>query len=397
MTRSEPPILLEEWPSAERSRVAVATLNSPRTLNGLSLEMAATLLAQLDAWAADPDVPLVVLQGAGDKAFCTGGDLHGLYRSMLAQRAGGDRDVRANAHAGDFFATEYRLDYRIHTYPKPIICWGDGLVMGGGVGLMAGASHRVMTERSRLGMPEIAVGLFPDVGASWLLSRVPGRAGLFLALTGARLDAGDAIFAGLADTYVTSDRRAQLFQDIRVIPWSPYPQENHRLVSGLLQQHAAPSAPPGPLRAHFDLIRDVCSLPALEEAVIAIAGLPERLGGGEPWLAAAAKTLAAGAPGSVRLAWELQHRARLLSLAAVFRVEYVVALHCAAHGDFLEGVRAMLIDKDRSPRWQPDSLAQATAAWADAFFLSPWNPAQHPLADLGAVPLFGRAKEEIHR
>jgi enoyl-CoA hydratase/carnithine racemase len=393
---SEAPILFEEWPAASR-RIAVVTLNTPRTLNGLSLEMAGALLSRLERWIADPDIALVVLRGAGDKAFCTGGDLHGLYQSMVAHRRAGDPDIRANAHAAAFFEIEYRLDYRIHTCPKPVLCWADGLVMGGGVGLMAGASHRVMTERSRLAMPEIAVGLFPDVGASWLLPRVPGRIGRFLALTGARLEAGDAIFAGLADCSVPSEWCGRLLLDLRERAWAGDPDADHRGLTAVLRQHASPCARPGPLQEYAEVLREVCAVATLEEAVVAIAGLPERLDARDSWFAAAAKTLAGGAPGSVRLAWELQRRIRLLSLADAFRVEYVVALHCAAHGDFLEGVRAMLIDKDRSPRWRPNSFARATAGWADAFFESPWRPADHPLADLGASPIEGRAVEDIHR
>ena len=188
------PVLFEER-AAGSYRIGIATLNAPGTLNGLSLAMVDALAAKLDAWAGDSGLVLVVLRGAGDKAFCAGGDLHALYAGMREAGVGGRAavDPLSIPYAREFFAREYRLDYQIHAYPKPILCWGQGIVMGGGIGLMAGASHRVVTETSRLAMPEIGIGLFPDVGGSWMLARAPGASGRFLALTGASINAADAI------------------------------------------------------------------------------------------------------------------------------------------------------------------------------------------------------------
>ncbi len=202
------PVLFEERVAGNGTRIGIATLNAPRTLNGFSLPMAHLLLKQLNAWADDDGIAMVVLQGAGEKAFCAGGDLHSLYKSMVAFREAGRSDIRENDYAAEFFDVEYRVDHLIHTYAKPILCWGHGIVMGGGIGLMSGASHRVVSERSKLAFPEITVGLFPDVGGSWLLPRVPGKGGLFLALTGALLNPGDAIYAGLADVHVAEERRS---------------------------------------------------------------------------------------------------------------------------------------------------------------------------------------------
>ncbi|WP_425529517.1 enoyl-CoA hydratase/isomerase family protein [Stenotrophomonas nitritireducens] len=380
---SEPCVLFEERPTGNGMRLGIATLNAPKTLNGLSLEMVRLLDAQLVQWAGDDGIALVVLQGAGEKAFCAGGDLHGLYRGMREHqrrdRWEGDAfaDPRGNPHAEAFFATEYRLDHRIHTYPKPVLCWGHGIVMGGGIGLMSGASHRVVSERSKLAFPEITVGLFPDVGGSWLLQRVPQRAGLFLALTGAPLDAGDAIHAGMAEVFVPEARRAEVFDTLAAEAWTL--DGARAQLEALLARFAQPTAP-GPLQRHAQTIADVCAHDTLEAIVDAIAALDA---GEDPWLHNAQVTLAAGSPGSARLGYELQQRAATLSLAGVFRLEYVTALHCAAHGDFAEGIRALLIDKDRTPRWQPATLAAATAGWAQAFFAAPWPADAHPLADLG--------------
>jgi len=375
---SQAPVLFEARQAGDGHRIGIATLNSPKTLNGLSLEMTRLLDAQLRAWAADPAIACVVLRGAGDKAFCAGGDLHGLYRSMLEHAESAEADITANTYAARFFEEEYRLDHYIHTYPKPILCWGHGIVMGGGIGLMSGASHRVVTERSKLAMPEISVGLFPDVGGSWLMRRVPRGAGLFLALTGAPLDASDAIYAGLADVRLEHAQYDAVLDALAAHAWSGDADTDHLRLGEFLHGLAQPLAP-GPLQIHAELIAQLVSAPTLEQVVAAIAALASE----DPWLQNARATLAAGSPGSARLAWELQHAAGTRTLADTFRTEYVVALHAAAHGDFAEGIRALLIDKDRQPRWRPATLAQADATWAKTFFQSPWMPAEHPLADLG--------------
>jgi enoyl-CoA hydratase/carnithine racemase len=340
--------------------------------------MAELLDEQLRLWAEDDAIALVVLQGAGEKAFCAGGDLHGLYRGMREYQAGGGGDIRNNHQASEFFRTEYRLDYRIHRYPKPLLCWGHGIVMGGGIGLMAGASHRVVSERSRLAFPEITVGLYPDVGGSWLLNRVPARAGLFLALTGAPLNAGDAIYAGLADHHLPVARREAVLSQLSDEAWSGDAAHDRQRLTALLQAHSAP-VPSGPLQLHAALIDQLCE----GEDLHAILARIDALGDDDAWLLTAKKTLAAGAPGSARLGFELQRRAAALSLADTFRLEYLVSLQCAAHGDFAEGIRALLIDKDRTPHWNPATPEQASAAWAEAFFAAPWADGEHPLSDLG--------------
>ena len=375
---AQAPVLLETRQGRDGRHIGIATLNSPKTLNGLSLEMTRLLDAQLRSWAADASIACVVMRGAGEKAFCAGGDLHGLYRSMVEHRQSGVADVTANSYAAQFFEEEYRLDYYIHTYPKPILCWGHGIVMGGGIGLMSGASHRVVTERSKLAMPEITVGLFPDVGGSWLMQRVPRGAGLFLALTGAPLNPSDAIYAGLADYALQHAQYEAVIEALTAHAWRGDAVTDRAQLDTFLRGMSQPQEP-GPLQIHADLIEQWVSASTLEQVVAAICAV----GSEDPWLQAARATLAAGSPGSARLAWELQRAAGTRTLADTFRTEYVVALHAAAHGDFAEGIRALLIDKDRQPHWQPATLAQADAAWAQAFFSSPWTAAAHPLADLG--------------
>jgi enoyl-CoA hydratase/carnithine racemase len=375
--------LFEELPTSHGKRIGVATLNSEKTLNSLSLDMAKLLDDKLSAWAKDPAIAMVILQGAGEKAFCAGGDLQLLYRAILEQRAkGGEaaRDPRGNAFAEAFFQLEYRLDYDLHTYPKPYLCWGHGIVMGGGMGLMAGASHRVVTEVSRLAMPEVTIGLFPDVGASWLLNRTPGKTGLFLGLTGAQLKAADALFVGFADHVVAQADKQKVFEALLALEWTGERDQDDALLTDVLRANAHEPLPPGPLREHFDLINDLCSRGSLPDIVEAILGLQTE----DPWLQKAQHTLAAGAPGSARIAYELLRRTRLLSLADVFRIEHGVALQCAARGDFAEGIRALIVDKDRQPKWTHADIHGATREWAEAvIFESPWSADTHPLAAMG--------------
>ena len=374
------PVLFEERRAGNGARIGVARLNAERALNSLSLQMIDLLTERLCAWAVDPGVALVVLEGAGEKAFSAGADLHKVHETMLAHHASSQRDdIRGNAYAAGFFGREYRLDFAIHTYPKPLLCWGHGIVMGGGVGLMSGASHRVVTNESRVAMPEITIGLYPDVGGSWLLGRMPGATGLFLALTGARLQASDALFVKLADYCVDHSRKSAVFEALMGQQWTGSHADDDRLLSAVLQGFATADLPHGPLRQHFDRINKLCGHGELQDIVSAISGLKTE----DAWLARAGATLAAGSPSTAALSYELQRRAKYLSLADVFRMEFVAALHCARRPDFAEGIRALLIDKDQRPRWQPPTLAQVTPEWTEGFFVSPWKAYEHPLADLG--------------
>src|SRR3954452_13846225 len=210
----EDPILFDTIRTASGHTFGRATLNNPAVLNALSLPMIDLLDPQLAAWADDPQIAGVVLDAVGDRAFCAGGDVVAVYRAI---RAAGPGQVPSLAEA--FFEREYRLDHRIHAFPKPLLCWGHGFVMGGGIGLLAGASHRVATPPTRMAMPEISIGLYPDVGGSWLLPRMPGRSGLFLALTGAPLNAADARLAGLADVVLAQDSLPGVLESIAAERW----------------------------------------------------------------------------------------------------------------------------------------------------------------------------------
>lgn len=363
-------VRFEEIPTACGRCFGRATLNSPGTLNALSLDMVDRLAPQLMQWARDPRIALVVLDAEGDRAFCAGGDLQRLYASMRSTPPG---DVPREA--ASFFEREYRLDYQIHTYPKPILCWGNGIVMGGGIGLLAGASHRVATPSTRLAMPEISIGLYPDVGGSWFLRRAPGKIGLFLALTGASFNGTDARFVGLADFVLPHEQHGEVLAAIAASHWLDEGEPNAARLSHLLHQHALPQGEAqSKLRQHYDLIDQTIGHDSLAD----IAGRLQRLAGHEdPWLAKGAETFMRGSPTSAALSFALWRRVLHLSMADVLRLEYHVSVACTRYGDFAEGIRALMIDKDRNPRWRPATLAEVTPIHIQSFIQPP-----HPLADL---------------
>jgi len=372
------PVLFREVSAASGQRIGFAQLNAGKSLNALSLPMIRLLDPQLQRWATDPGIACVVVYGAGEKAFCAGGDVRSLYQAIAEHQ--GPPPNPANLA---FFSEEYRLDYRIHAYPKPVLVWGSGIVMGGGLGLMAGASHRVVTETSRVAMPEISIGLFPDVGGSYFLSRIPDRIGLFLALTGASINGADLLSVKLADYFLRAADRDTLFDKLAAsADWSGSAEHNHQTLSALLNglaEQAAALKPESNLQKHAATLAKLVAGNTLAEVRDAITSYS----GEDAWLRRAASTLAAGSPTTAALIWELLHRAETLSLAEVFRLELIVALQCCAHPDFYEGVRALLIDKDNAPRWTPPTAAELSPEWiAEHFVAPPWPQGQHPLADL---------------
>jgi enoyl-CoA hydratase/carnithine racemase len=377
MTAQDSRALFQQVSTASGHSIGFARLNAEQSLNALSLDMIRILDPQLRRWAQDPNIACVVLHGAGEKAFCAGGDIRGLYK------AGKDHQGSSpHPTALEVFSKEYRLDYLLHRYPKPLLVWGSGIVFGGGLGLMAGASHRVVTETSRVTMPEITIGFFPDVGGSWFLPRMPGRSGLFLALTGAQLNGHDAIVGELADYFLQAADRDALFSRLLNLSWASDARSNHECLSTVLEEFSTVAAsilPPSNLRQHAELIDRFCNGNSLSDIVARITAY----NGDDAWLKRATATLAAGSPTSAALSWELQRRAEGLDLADVLRLELVVALQCCAHPNFAEGVRALLIDKDNAPRWTPKTLAEVTPQWLNEHFATPaWPNGEHPLSDL---------------
>lgn len=372
---AEQVVVFEEREAGSGKRVGFARLNAEQSLNALSQSMIDLLGPRLTAWAEDPAIACVVLQGSGEKAFCAGGDVVSLYQSMR-ENPGGTSQL-----AEHFFESEYRLDYQIHTYPKPILCWGHGIVMGGGLGLMAGASHRVVTERSRIAMPEVAIGFYPEVGATWFLNRMPGRTGLFLGLTGASINAADAMYVGLADYFLLSEQQADVFDALGDVDWSEDTSVNHERLSQLLRGFAEPNLdrmPASKVAEHRGLIDQITEQRSVEGILQALRSHENT----DDWLSNGLKSLEAGSPTSARIVIEQLQRGRHLSLKEAFILELNMSVQFTRQSDFAEGVRALLVDKDRNPKWSPARLEDVTASSIDKYFQPPSGFVPSPLADL---------------
>jgi enoyl-CoA hydratase/carnithine racemase len=362
----------EELIGANGAMVGIATLDAAKSLNALSLPMIEALHDKLDAWEHNPRITCVVLRGNGPKAFCAGGDVRSLVEACRAHPG------EVPALAARFFEAEYRLDYRLHTYSRPLICWGHGYVLGGGMGLLQSAAIRIVTPSSRLAMPEVSIGLYPDVAAGWFYNRLPGKLGLFLALTGAQVNATDALDLGLADRLLRDDQQDALIDGLVQLNWQE--DADVQLISLLRAlEHEAQDARPAPAwlarRAAIDELLDVAG-PV--QAWKAIARWQDHT---DPALAQAAQNLVSGSPLTAHLAWHHLKRARRLSLADVLRMEYGLSLNCCRHPEFSEGVRARLVDKDNTPHWHWPDVSAIPEAVVKAHFSRAWE-GEHPLADL---------------
>jgi enoyl-CoA hydratase len=322
------------------------TLNRPKALNALTHAMIRAIDAQLAAWEHDPAVRLVLLDGAGERGLCAGGDIRALYDDAKAGHLQGP---------AAFFADEYRLNARIARFPKPYVAFMDGIVMGGGIGVGAHARHRIVTPRSMLAMPEVGIGFIPDVGGTFLLGHAPGELGTHAALTAARLGPADAILLGLADICVPVDRLPALADSLGDCADSA-------AIEAALQAHAEPP-PPGVLAASRSWIDDAYAADTVEQITASLQPRPE------PEAQAALSDMAGKSPTSLKVALRLLRTARTLSrLEPCLQQEYDAAMASMTSHDFVEGVRAAVVDKDRNPRWSPASLAEVTPEMMARYF-----------------------------
>ena len=320
---------------AVRGAIGRVRLDSPSTFNALTREMCIAFRARLLEWADDPAIAAVTVSGAGDRAFCAGGDIRALYES---RRAG-------DGAAGTFFWHEYRLDHAVHQFPKPCVALVDGIVMGGGVGISVHGSHRVMTERTMFAMPECGIGLFPDVGGTVFLPRAPGELGMYLALTGARLKAADAIHAGIGTHYVPSGSLAALEDALAGADLS----EGEAAVDAVIAGFAGD---PGPvqIREHARVIDRCFAAPTVQ-------GIVDALEAEDGYFAIeTADILRTKSPTSMLVTHRQLRGGAGLGFEDAMRREYRMACAFLAGHDFFEGIRAAVIDKDRKPRWNPARL-----------------------------------------
>ncbi|MEW9796832.1 enoyl-CoA hydratase/isomerase family protein [Alteromonas sp. CYL-A6] len=364
-------VLLAEHQAGGGKVIAVATLNKPKALNALDLDMAEALLDALRHWQTRDDIACVVLNAEGEKAFCAGGDIVSMFNAMKESQTG------IPDFLTDFFACEYTLDYTIHTYQKPIVVWGSGIVMGGGMGLFTGASHRVVTPTSRLAMPEITIGLYPDVGGSYFLPRLPGHTGLFLGLTGANINAADALYLGWADFVAADDAKTALIDALVAHEWeviTDVAEQVSEVISGLAQPALLPQ---GQVEAVREAIDTACEGESLSQICQQIQAMDAA---GNTWLERAKATAAKGSPITAHLVYQQCLRGKGMSLLGCFEMELIMSCRCGEFGEFQEGVRALLIDKDNAPQWRYPNVESVPDDVITTFFTSPWDV--HPLAEL---------------
>jgi enoyl-CoA hydratase/carnithine racemase len=350
------------------NRSGVITLDRPRTLNSLSLEMIRALTDVLLAWRDDPAIDAVVLRSSTDKALCAGGDIRYFHDVGTLPTTGGSASLE------DFFTEEYRLNHLIHFYPKLYVALMDGVVMGGGLGISEAGPEtglRVVTDGTKMAMPEVNIGLFPDVGGSYFLARAPGKLGHYLGLTGLTVRAADALYAGLADTFVPQSRMPALMQLIETTPGAQ--------LRAAITEFAAPFAADagvGILQTQRASIDRHFGASTVEGIIASLETDPGEF---------AQKALAAmkkRSPLLLRVTLELLKRGAAMDLADCLRLERILVRRNFEHGEVLEGIRALVIDKDNAPKWNPPTLAEVTDAMVARFFESPWPERAHPLRDL---------------
>jgi enoyl-CoA hydratase len=323
-----------------RGRLGLITMNRPKALNALTHEMSLALDGQLKVWASDADIETVAIVGAGDRAFCAGGDIRALYQSGPKGKL-----------TQEFYWNEYRMNRRIFRYPRPYIALMDGITMGGGVGVSAPGRYRVVTEKTLLAMPETGIGLFPDVGASYYLSHMPGQLGVYLGLTGNRIQAADILYTGFGTHFAPSASMAAMVVDLETSG-----------VNDVLKRHCVPLDQVAPLSQHRTVI-DRCFSGDTVEAIVAAL---EKEGGA--WADQVRATLLQKAPLSLKVTLRELREAAHMSFEDCMVMEYRLVQSFMADRDFFEGVRAVIIDKDNKPDWRPATLADVTPAVVDAYF-----------------------------
>jgi enoyl-CoA hydratase/carnithine racemase len=363
------PTATDQVLSQQRGRLGIITLNRAPALNALSLEMIRALTRLLREWEDDDRIDAVLVHGASRPgkapAFCAGGDIRFFHQAALS----GDPRLE------DFFTEEYALNHLIHGYPKPYIAWMDGVCMGGGMGISQGASHRVVTEHSKLAMPETHIGLFPDVGGGWFLSRCAGHLGEYLALTGHVLAAPDAIACGLADVALPSDTLPSVLDALASAPWLTVES-----ISDILRPRTMPNAESALVaeRAAIDRQFGAPDMQAIEQSLLA---------DGSGWASATLAALRKRSPLMMAVTLEQVRRARGMNLADDLRMERDLVRHCfhlrpGTASETVEGIRALAVDKDHAPRWNPAAITEVTPDMVAPFFDSPWPAWAHPLACL---------------
>lgn len=354
------PVLFSEQKLGKYS-IGFIELNRSNAINSLDLTMVRLIYKQLNEWRETPGVAAIFLHSENPKGFCAGGDV----KQVVLKRR------EDPSYADQFFEYEYLLDELMSRFEKPIVCWGDGIVMGGGLGLFMASSHRIVTENSVLAMPETAIGFFPDVGASYFLNRLPRRFGWFLGLTGHRLKGAEPVMLKMADALIPAKEKRNLIAGLLKRPWTGSPEENHRMLAEFIGQDLVIRPE---LQATLEKSEELFQSPTLEESLSFWERTDDAL------LKSGLQALRSGSFHSVQVIWEQMHRGLKWSRGETAWREWDMAHHFSTAGDFHEGVRALLIDKDKTPRWGATPLDRTQIA---AFFTEvPGNPVKKRLADI---------------
>ncbi len=359
-----------------RNHIAHLTLNRPQALNALSHGMIKSLTELLADWAVDDNIKAIIVRGAGAKAFCAGGDIRALYEAA----------IRGDHSEQDFFREEYALNFTIHRYlvrtGKPYIAWIDGIVMGGGMGISQGAPLRIVGSHTKMAMPETTIGLFPDVGGSFFLSRCPGAVGMYLGLTGQTIKAADALYAGLATHHIASESAFEFDYALdTLVDWGAGPIVAMR---DIVQKFARPPIEMGTLHGVRDAIDHHFGNKA---SVVAIIDSLESETDSTriEWAKTTVATLKKKSPTMLEVTRRQIERAATMDLADCFRMEMNLITATFEHGDVVEGIRALLIEKDLAPKWHPPTLAEVSPASVNEFFRPRWADDSHPLKALQIV------------
>lgn len=371
-------VLFSEHPS-RGGIVAQAHLNVPATLNALTLDAVAAMTPKMLDWAKRDDVVAVIVTGEGDKALCAGGDIQALYHAASENL---QADHTVNDYPQRFFEAEYRLDYIMHCYPKPLLTLGHGIVMGGGYGLFSASNYRVLTERSRLAFPEITIGLFPDAGGTVVMRNLEPEMAALLTLTGSQVNATDALALGIGTHVISHDARTDFVAGLTSLPWQAGATEhNHQVLSAYIEQQAhTGEMPPSDVAGIDTKAIDLGSLSACVDSILAFEGASK-------WMDKGVASLRAGCPVTAGIIFRQLSLGPQLDLAQCFMTELAVATGCLSRPDFAEGVRALLIDKDLSPKWSVSAVTDVSDSLIDEHFVGFWEEAgqPHPLADLATL------------
>lgn len=355
----------------EAAGIGWITLNRPKALNALNASMVESIVQQLAIWREDPEISFVCIEGAGEKGLCAGGDMRSFYD---------ERDGDIDRHALDFFATEYRMNHALATFPKPMLAYMDGIVMGGGIGVSVYAQVRIVTERTRLAMPEMNIGYFPDVGASYFLNKTPGQMGKYIALSAQTFTGSDAIYLGMADVYLPSEKWKALKEGIQSRNWAPLsPGETSACLSSLISSFAEPNPPSSPVILLQEKVDRYFAGATVTEI---LQSLEQGGARGDEWAEKTLSLLNGKSPTSLSLALEQLRRGEGKTLGECLRMELDMDMHIIHTHDFYEGIRSVLVDKDRNPKWEPAHIHDVTGEALASFFASPWTDENHPLKDL---------------